>query len=76
MVDVIDSSCMDWSRKLLSCKKNPNLNKFRGPMQFSDYILRQIENLKNYMGLLVLLKGKGMQQTHINMINKEFNLNM
>ena len=45
-------------------------------MQFSDYILRQIENLKNYMGLLVLLKGKGMQQTHINMINKEFNLNM
>lgn len=39
-VDEIDEKCNDWFRKLNYCKKNPQLMKLKGPMQFCDYILR------------------------------------
>ena len=71
-VEQIDEHCHDWIRKLMYCKKNPLLNKYKGPMQFCDYILRQVDHLKKFIPLLLLLKGRGMQQTHINMINKQY----
>ena len=71
-VELMEDYCNEWTRKLLYCKKNPLLNKFPGPMQFCDYILRQVDGLKKFLPLLLLLKGRGMQPTHINMINKQF----
>lgn len=75
-VDEIDQKCNDWFRKLNYCKKNPMLMKLKGPMQFCDYILRQVDVIKAFLPLLQLLKGRGMQQFHINMINKEFDMNI
>lgn len=71
-VENMDELCQEWTRKLLYCKKNALLNKFTGPMQFCDYILRQIDAIKKFIPLLRLLKSRGMQPTHINMINKHF----
>ena len=45
-------------------------------MQFIDYILRQVDNLKKFIPLLLLLKGRGMLQSHMNKINKQFGCNI
>ena len=45
-------------------------------MQYVDYIFRQIDNLKTFIPLLLLIKGRGMLQSHMNMINKEFGVSI
>ena len=39
-------------------------------MLFCDFIMRQIDHLKKFLPLLLLLKTRGMQRTHIDEINK------
>jgi dynein heavy chain len=36
------------------------MNKWKGPMQFCDYILRQIDLIRKFIPLLLLIKGRGM----------------
>lgn len=45
-------------------------------MSFADYINRSVGTLRNFIPLLLLLKGRGMQQTHLSIINKEFGNNL
>lgn len=59
-VEEIEEHCADWHRKLLFCRKNPLLKKFKGPMLYCNYIMRQTEHLKKFLPLLTLLKGRGM----------------
>jgi hypothetical protein len=40
IVEEMDETIGDWQRKLLFCLKNVQINKFKGPMQFCEYILR------------------------------------
>ena len=72
----MDEVCSEWIKKLVYCQKNALLSRYKGPMQFCEYILRQVDNLRRYQTLLKLLKGRGMMQTHLNMINRQFNLNI
>ena len=75
-VEAIDDACNDWIRKLGNSQRCEILKKFKGPMQFIDYILRQVDNLKKFIPLLLLLKGRGMLQSHMNKINKQFGCNI
>ena len=69
-VESIDENTAEWLRRLNYCQKNVLMRTFEGPMQYCAYIIRQVENLKRYIPLLLALKTRGMQQTHFNMINK------
>ena len=71
-VNEMDETCNEWIKKLTFCKKNQLLQTLKGPMSFCEYINRSVENIYKFLPLLLLLKGRGMMQSHLNLINKEF----
>jgi len=60
-----------WLTIIGSAQKNPDLQKFKGPMQFVTYMKAGIEGLKVYMPLLSAIKGKGLEKRHFAQIQKE-----
>jgi len=64
-LEEIEDFCNDWYRKLLFVMRNSALVKFPGPKQFANYIMREIENLREYLPLLQCLKVKGLDKRHL-----------
>ena len=55
-VDEIEEFCSEWYRKLLYVMRNSNLCKHPGPKVFCDYIMKEIETIRQYLPLLSCLK--------------------
>ena len=75
-VEDIDDAINEWLRKLQNSIRSEILQKFKGPMQYIDYIMRQVDNLKSYIPLLMLIRGRGMLQSHMEKINREYGTNI
>ena len=60
-VDEMDETFVEWVKKITLCVKNDVLKDFQGPMSFCTYIQSTIDNLKVYIPVLQLLKGRGMK---------------
>ena len=52
VVEDVEEFCADWYRKLTYVTQNPTFNTLKGPMQFADYIMKQVEKFDEYMPLL------------------------
>ena len=63
-VDEIEEFCNEWYRKLLFVVRNSNLTKNKGPRIFCEYIMRQIDSLRQYLPLLSAFKVDGLGRTH------------
>lgn len=70
-IEEIEEFCADWYRKLTYVQRNEHLRRLKGPMSFVDFILKQIEHIKEFFPLLQALKAKGLERRHILQINKE-----
>ena len=70
-IETIEESCAEWYRKLVYVQRNETLKKLEGPMTFVNFILLQIDTLKEFFPLLQCLRAKGLEARHIWQINKE-----
>ena len=70
-IEEIEEFCADWYRKLTYVQRNETLRRLKGPMSFVEYILKQIEHIKEFFPLLQALKAKGLERRHIVQINRE-----
>lgn len=55
----------EWYRKLLYVMRNSKLAKLEGPAMFANFIMREIETIRDYLPLLQCLKVKGLDRRHI-----------
>ena len=70
-IEEIEDFCNDWYRKLLFVMRNSALTKYPGPKQFANFIMREIEHIREYLPLLQCLKVKGLDKRHLQTINKD-----
>lgn len=70
-VDEIEEFCSEWYRKLLFVMRNSDLTKHAGPKAFADYIMKEIDNMRQYLPLLSCFKVNGLDRRHWMAISKE-----
>ena len=70
-LDEVEDFCNDWYRKLLFVMRNSSLSKYPGPKQFANFIMREIEHIREFIPLLQCLKVKGLERRHREAIHKE-----
>lgn len=51
-LEEIEDFCNEWYRKLLFVMRNSSLVKWPGPKQFADFIMKEIEHIREYLPLL------------------------
>ena len=51
-LEEIEEFCNEWYRKLLFVLRNSTLSNFPGPKQFCNFIMAEIESIRNYLPLL------------------------
>ena len=68
-VEEVEEFCSEWYRKLLYVMRNSKLDKYKGPKAFTDFIMREIENLRQYLPLLGCLKVRGLERRHFQAIS-------
>lgn len=55
----------EWYRKLLFVMRSSKLAKHKGPAMFANFIMREIETIRDYLPVLQCLKVKGLDRRHI-----------
>lgn len=75
-LEEIEDFCNEWYRKLLFVMRNSSLVKWPGPKQFANFIMKEIDHIREYLPLLQCLKVKGLDRRHLAQINKETGENL
>lgn len=55
-LEEIEDFCNEWYRKLIFVMRNSSLSKYPGPKKFANFIMAEIEHIREYLPLLQCLK--------------------
>jgi aspartate carbamoyltransferase regulatory subunit len=63
-VDDIEESTVDWTRKLDFVMKDKGFMSHATSATFTEYIIKILEKLKDFMSIILALKTKGLEKRH------------
>lgn len=70
-IDDMEECHMDWIRKLNFVQKDPVFMKSANACTFVEYILAQMDRLKDFMSIIVALKTRGLEKRHYVKMEKD-----
>ena len=67
----LEDFCNEWYRKLIFVTRNTDLTKNKGPRAFAEFIIQELDHIREFLPLISCLKVKGLDRRHLMAISKE-----